>query len=92
MSPHRRPRTDSDSLTAIQQAIELLALLRGTPCTVTDPHDPPDPGDVLCLLQSIRLQADDYLAELAARAHHHGYTTGEQRRLLGLDDPTVFGP
>lgn len=92
MNPHQRPRVDADTLAAVQEAIELLALLRGAPCSVTDPHDPPDPGDVLCLLQSIRLQADDYLAELAALAHHHGYTTPQRRRLLGLDDPTASEP
>ena len=72
--PPRRPLVDPDSLAALHEAIELLALLRGRCCPITDPHDPQDPGDTLHLAWSISLQIDACLLDLIADAHHHGYT------------------
>ena len=80
--PPRRPLVDPDSLVALHEAIELLALLRETCCPITDPGDPQDPGDTLHLAWSISLQIDACLPDLIADAHHHGYSWNQIRTFL----------
>lgn len=70
----RRPHLDTDSLAAVHEAIELLALLRGICCPITDPDDAHDPADALHLAWSISLQIDACLPDLIADAHQHGYS------------------
>ena len=82
-----RPHTDSDSLAALHEAIELLALLRGICCPITDPDDPEDPGDVLHLAWSISQQIDACLPDLIAHAHDHGYSWDHIRSLLTPTTP-----
>lgn len=89
MNTPQRPRVDHDTRHVLQHAVANLGLLRRQSA---DPTTRPDPGDALALLQSLILQADDYLAELAADAHQHGYTPTDQRHFLGLDDPTLWHP
>ena len=81
MAPHR-PRVDPDSLVALFEAIELLAILRGTCCPINDPDDVHDPADALTLAWSLSLQIDAYLPELIADAHHHGYSWTHIRDLF----------
>ena len=78
----RRPNVDPDSLAALHEAIELLALLRGTCCPITDPDDLEDPGDTLHLAWSLALQIDASLPDLIAHAHHHGYSWDQIRAFL----------
>lgn len=78
----RRPNVDPDSLIALHEAIELLALLRGLCCPITDPGDPQDPGDTLHLAWSISLQIDAYLPDLIDHARHHGYSWDQIRTFL----------
>ncbi len=79
---HRRPNVDPDSLVALHEAIELLALLRGTCCPITDPNDAEDPADTLHLTWSLSLQIDACLPDMIAAAHNHGYTWNDIRNLL----------
>ena len=78
------PHVDADSLSVLQDAIETLGLVRGLACPLTDPHQPHDPGDVLHLLWSLVLQADDYLEDVTVHAHDYGYTSDQIRAFLGL--------
>jgi hypothetical protein len=83
----RHPIIDADSLHTLQHAIQTLARVRGLDCPLTDPDRPHDPGDVLHLLWSLVLQADDYIGEVIADAHDHGYTSAEIRALLDPPPP-----
>lgn len=76
MTTPTHPRLDADSLAATQEAIELLAFLRGTDCSLTDPDDLCDPADALHLAWTITLQIDAYLPTLIeqARAYGHSWT------------------
>jgi hypothetical protein len=78
----RRPHTDPDTLAALHEAIELLALLRGYRCPITDPHDPHDPADALHLAWSISLQIDACLPDLIADARDHGHSWNHIRACL----------
>lgn len=84
MTPSR-PQVDPDSLCALHEAIEILALLRGICCPIADPDAAHDPADALHLAWSISLQIDRSLPDLIADAHTHGYSWPHIRELL---DPT----
>ena len=88
MNTPRRPHplVDADSRHVLQHAIQALGRIRGHPRPLTDP------GPQLALTQSLILQADHHLAELAEKAHRHGYTQTDQRHFLGLDDPALWQP
>jgi hypothetical protein len=82
MHPHRHPRVDADSLYVLQDAIETLAIVRGLDCPLGDPDQPYDPADVLHLLWSLVLQADEYLADVIADARAYGYSYDQIRAFL----------
>jgi hypothetical protein len=80
-----RPYTGPDTLNVLHQAIELLALLRGIRCPITDPLDTHDPAHALHLAWSISLQIDAYLPNLITDAHDHGHSWDHIRTCF---DPT----
>jgi hypothetical protein len=82
-----RIHLDDNSLAVIIHAVEALGWHRGLPCPLTDPAQRPDPGHALHLLQTLVLQADNYLPGLIAAAYDRGYTHHDIRGLLGLDTP-----
>lgn len=94
----RTPLIDDNSLAAVQEAIEYLALLRGICCPLTDPDHPADPATALHLAWTLTLQIDAYLPHLIATAHAHHYTHDEIRALLTTPPtappplPTVTNP
>lgn len=83
----RRPTIDPDSLCVVHEAIEILALLRGLCCPISDPHDPEDPADVLHLAWSLSLQIDASLPDMIAAAHEHGYSWDQIRDFLNPATP-----
>lgn len=79
-----QPVPDPDSLYVIQDAIETLALLRGTCCPLSDPDNPHDPADALKLAWHLALQIDAYLPQLIDQARDHGYSWNHIRACLNL--------
>lgn len=84
-----RPHIDADSLAAVIEAIELLALLRGICCPIADPDDHHDPADALHLAWSLSLQIDAYLPDLITDAREHGYSWEGIRHCFDHDPTTT---
>jgi hypothetical protein len=74
MHPPDRPRIDTNSLHAVYDAIETLAVLRGTYCPIADPDADHDPADALALAWSLSLQIDACLPGLINDARDHGHS------------------
>ena len=73
---------DHDSHYALQEAIDLLAILRNIDCSVTDPDQPPNLTDALTLASDLAAEIDAYLFELIADMCDHGYSWTKIRTCL----------
>ncbi len=71
-----RPYPDHDTRQALDEAIEVLAIIRDLPAT--------NPENRIHLLASLISQADTDLATAVGDAHHDGYSPIEITILLGL--------
>ena len=71
-----RPYPDHDTSQALDEAIEILAIIRELPDT--------NPANRIHLLASLIHQADTDLTRAVGDAHHDGYSPIEIAILLGL--------
>lgn len=88
----RRPRVDADSLHAVHDAIETLAILRGIACPISDPNSDHDPLDALHLAWSISLQIDASLLDLITHASNDGYSRDDISDCLDPHPTTTWPP
>lgn len=74
----RRPFLDADSRYVLNEAVEVLAIIRGC----FDPDTGVDPGDALHLMWSLSLQINAQLLDAITQARAAGYTHERIRTFL----------